>query len=133
MENPTDEKTNEIIAEEVKPIAFEPISLEYFSKVKLRVAEITAVEKVEKSKKLLKLQLNLGAELGARQIVSGISQFYEPENLVGRKIVVIANLEPAKLMGIESQGMLLAASTSDVSMLCLLDPGQDMPAGAEVR
>jgi len=109
------------------------IDIDYFSKVQLRVARIEAVEAVPKSNKLLKLQLDLGAELGKRQILSGIAKFYTPENLVGKKIVVIANLKPATLMGVESQGMLLAASDAGVTKLFVLDPGQDMEPGAVVR
>lgn len=111
----------------------EQISIEQFMNVKLRVAVIEAAEAVPKSSKLLKLSLDLGPELGKRQIVSGIAKFYTPETLIGRKIVVVANLQPAKLMGIESQGMLLAASDAESSKLCLLDPGQDMSPGYTVR
>jgi methionyl-tRNA synthetase len=85
------------------------ISIDDFIKVELRVAKIVAAEAVPKSKKLLKLQVDLGAE--QRTIVAGIAEAYTPETLVGRTIVVVANLKPAKLMGIESNGMVLAAST----------------------
>jgi methionyl-tRNA synthetase len=85
------------------------ISIDDFMKVELRVAKIVAAEAVPKSKKLLKLQVDLGAE--QRTIVAGIAEAYAPETLVGRAIVVVANLKPAKLMGIESNGMVLAAST----------------------
>lgn len=109
------------------------ISIDEFMQVKLRVAEILSVEAIPKSKKLVKLQVSLGEELGQRQILAGIAPYFEDlQTLVGRKIVVVANLKPAKLMGEESQGMLLAASTADGSSLNLLDPGA-MPAGAEVR
>lgn len=76
-------------------------------KVELRTAQVIACEQVPKAKKLLKLQVDLGYE--QRQIVSGISKFYTPEQLIGRKIIVVANLKPAKLCGIESNGMLLAS------------------------
>ncbi|MBX7136497.1 MAG: methionine--tRNA ligase subunit beta [Oligoflexia bacterium] len=116
------------------PVSETPlIDIEQFMQVKLRIALIEAAEAVPKSKKLLKLQLDLGVELGKRQILAGIAQFYTPEALIGRKIVVVANLKPAQLMGIESQGMLLAASNGDVSKLCLVDPGQDMEPGCVVR
>lgn len=109
------------------------ISIDQFMQTKLRVAEILAVEAIPKSKKLVKLQVSLGEELGKRQILAGIAPYFEDlQSLVGKKIVVVANLKPAKLMGEESQGMLLAASTADGSSLNLLDPGA-MPAGAEVR
>lgn len=108
------------------------IDIEHFMKVKLRVARIEAAEPVPKSNKLLKLQLDLGP-LGKRQILSGIAKFYTPETLIGKKIIVVANLKPAKLMGIESQGMLLAASSDDGSSLIIVDPGQSMPEGSVVR
>lgn len=110
----------------------ETLSIDEFLRVHLRVARIEAAEAVPKSKKLLRLQLDVGP-LGKRQICSGISQFYTPESLIGRKIVLVANLKPAMLMGIESQGMLLAASSPDHSQLVLIDPGQDLPEGSEVR
>ena len=113
-------------------VAEELIDIEYFSKIKLRVARIESVEPVPKSKKLLKLQVDLGERLGKRQILAGISQFYTPEQLVGKKIVIVANLKPAKLMGVESQGMLLAASSEDGTLLTVLDPGPLMPEGAGV-
>ena len=116
---------------EVKP-EFETINYDLFSKIKLRVGQIMEAEKVEKSKKLVKLQVNLGEEIGTRQILAGISQYYTPEELVGKKIIVIVNLEPAKLMGLESQGMLLAASTDEEGVI-LLQPEKDISAGAEVR
>ncbi|WKZ57546.1 MAG: methionine--tRNA ligase subunit beta [Bdellovibrionota bacterium] len=108
------------------------ISIDEFAKVMLRVARIEAAEAVPKSKKLLRLQLDVGP-LGKRQILSGIALHYSPESLVGRKIVLVANLKPAVLMGIESQGMLLAASSPDQSTLVLIDPGQTLPEGSEVR
>jgi methionyl-tRNA synthetase len=85
------------------------ISIDDFMKVELRVARVLAAEAVPKSKKLLKLQVDLGTE--QRTIVAGIAEAYEPDSLVGRTIVVVANLKPAKLMGIESNGMVLAASS----------------------
>jgi methionyl-tRNA synthetase len=84
------------------------IGIDDFMKVELRVAKVLAAEKVEKSKKLLKLQVDVGSE--HRTLVAGIAEAYEPESLVGRTVVVVFNLKPAKLMGIESNGMVLAAS-----------------------
>jgi methionyl-tRNA synthetase len=112
----------------------EQIDIEHFAKVKLRVARIEAVEAIPKSKKLYKLQLDLGP-LGKRQILSGIAQFYTPESLIGRSIIVIANLKPATLMGHESQGMLLAASCGEgeTAKLAILAPSAEMPPGSEVR
>jgi methionyl-tRNA synthetase len=91
------------------PAADGKIAIDDFMKVELRVAKILAAEAVPKSKKLMKLQVDLGTE--QRTIVAGIAEAYEPDSLVGRTIVVVANLKPAKLMGIESNGMVLAASS----------------------
>lgn len=105
------------------------ISIEDFAKVKLRTAEIVACEKVEKAKKLLKLQLDDGR--GGRQVVSGIAQWYKPEDLIGKKIVYVANLAPAKLCGEESNGMILACDTKDSVKVLFLDG--DTPNGSVVR
>ena len=102
-----------------------------FDRVELRVAEVLAAEVVPKSKKLLKLTVSLGAE--PRTIVAGIAQHYVPGDLVGKKVVVVANLEPAKLMGIQSQGMVLAGSTDDDGVLAVLVLDRDLPPGARVR
>lgn len=104
------------------------IKIDDFAKVELRTAQILACEKVPKAKKLLKLQVDLGYE--KRQIVSGIAQFYEPEDLIGKKVVVVANLAPAKLCGIESAGMLLASGEEKVRVV-FLDP--ETPNGERVR
>ncbi len=97
--------------------------------VKLRVAEITQAESISKSKKLLQLQVNLGTE--QRQIVAGIKEHYpEPQELVGKKIIMVSNLKPAKLMGIESQGMLLAAKSK--GCMRLITPDGEIPLGSEV-
>jgi methionyl-tRNA synthetase len=84
------------------------ISIEDFMKVELRVAKVLTAERVPKSNKLLKLSVDVGAE--QRTLVAGIAEAYEPEALVGRTVVIVFNLKPAKLMGIESNGMVLAAS-----------------------
>ena len=105
------------------------ISFDDFKKVELKVAQILEAEKIEKSKKLVKLQVDAGQN-DKRQIVAGIAKHYPPEDLVGRKIVIVANLAPAKLMGVESQGMLLAAS--DDSGLCLVNPGLGVSTGSRV-
>jgi methionyl-tRNA synthetase len=121
---------------EATPILAESIDdtvdIDLFAKVKLRVATIEGVEAVPKSKKLYKIQLDVGS-LGKRQIVSGIAQHYSPEQLLGKQIVIIANLKPAKLMGVESQGMLLAASTDGDSTLALLTPDKPITSGSSVR
>ena len=114
------------------PIVDDEIEIDLFARVKLRTATIEAVESVPKSKKLYRIQLDVG-ELGKRQIVSGIAQHYTPEQLIGRQIVIVSNLKPAKLMGVESQGMLLAASTDGDGALALLTPDKPIPSGARVR
>ncbi len=95
------------------------IGIEDFGKVELRVGEIIECEPVPKAKKLLKLQVDIGFE--RRQVVSGIAKFYKPEELVGKKIVLVSNLKPAKLCGVESNGMLLASGEEDVKVV-FLDP-----------
>ncbi len=92
----------------VAPAAGEKIGIDEFTKIDLRVAKILAAEQVKGSRKLIKMQIDVGVE--QRTIVAGIAEAYEPETLVGRSVVIVANLKPAKLMGIESNGMVLAAS-----------------------
>jgi len=106
------------------------ISIEDFQKIQLKVAKILTAERVPKSNKLLKLQVDLGAE--QRQIVAGIGKKYAPEDVVGKTIVVVANLKPAKLMGVESQGMVLAAGGKDVLGLVTFGEGEIDP-GTQVR
>ena len=101
-----------------------------FQKIDLRVAEVKQAEKVEGADKLLKLQVEIGGE--PRQIVAGIAQHYKPEELVGKKIVVVANLKPATIRGVESRGMLLAASNSDALSILTLDRPV-VPSGAKVK
>lgn len=123
-------KSQEQILQEIKK---ETIEYEEFAKIKLRTAKVLDAEKVKKSKKLIRLRIDLGGG-EIRQIVAGIGEHYAPENLLGKTIIIVANLSPTKLMGIESQGMLLAASTEDGSRLSLLttiDP--DFPAGSIVK
>ena len=105
------------------------IDITDFAKVDLRVAKIVQAERVEGADKLLKLQIDLGSE--TRQIVAGIAKQYAPEDLVGKKIVVVANLKPAILRGIESNGMLLAAS--DESAISILTPLKDVAIGSKVK
>jgi methionyl-tRNA synthetase len=107
------------------------ITIDDFAKVDLRVAVVLAVERVPKTDKLLKLELDLGFE--KRTIVSGIAQFYEPEALVGRRIVIVANLKPAKLRGVESRGMLLAAGgRGEGEELGLITLDKEIPPGTRV-
>ncbi|MBR3887604.1 MAG: methionine--tRNA ligase [Clostridia bacterium] len=105
----------------------ELITIDYLDKIKLKVAKVLEAEKVEGSEKLLKLKVSLGTE--ERQIVAGLQKYYAPEDLVGKNVVIVANLKPAKLKGIESQGMVLAAGDDIVKVITT---DGDMKAGAEV-
>jgi methionyl-tRNA synthetase len=107
------------------------IDISEFAKVELKVGRIAAAERIEKADKLLKLQVELG-EGDTRQIVAGIALAYAPETLVGKKIAVVANLKPAKLRGVESHGMLLAASLNDKPVLLTFDD-TDVPAGTRIK
>lgn len=111
-----------------KPEGKEEITIEDFFKAELRVAQVVECEKIKKAKKLLKLQLDLGYE--KRQVVSGIAQFYEPSDLIGKKVVVVANLKPVKLCGEDSYGMILCASNDN--QLSIVSPSDDMQLGSEV-
>ena len=102
------------------------INFEEFQKIDLRIATVLKAEKVEGSGKLLKLEVDLGEE--KRQIMAGIAQYYSLDDLIGKQIVVVANLEPRKLMGLESQGMLLAAGEEPV----LLMPDKEINPGSKI-
>jgi methionyl-tRNA synthetase len=104
------------------------IKIDEFGKVELRVAEVIAAEPLPKSKKLLKLTVSLGQE--QRTVVAGIAEHYAPAEIVGKKVVIVANLEAAKLMGVESNGMVLAASAGGKLSVLTLD--RDLPPGAKV-
>jgi methionyl-tRNA synthetase len=106
------------------------INYDHFAAIELRVATVLAAERVEGSEKLLKLQLDLG-EHGQRQIVAGIGKVYTPEELVSTQIIIVANLEPRALMGIESHGMLLAAGGQEGA--ALLRPDRPVPAGSKIN
>ena len=108
------------------------IDINDFAKVDLRIAEIIEAEKLEGSSKLLKLQVSLGEELGKRQILAGIAKHYPIEELLNRKIIVIANLKPAHFAGSTSEGMLLAADGTEGEVI-LLAPSKDAPVGSRVR
>jgi methionyl-tRNA synthetase len=105
-----------------------------FAKLDMRVGLIIQCEKVPKSKNLFKLTINCG-EKEKRQIITGISQFYSPEELVERKVVVLVNLKPKKIMGLESQGMLLAADLNNVPFLLKIDEknGKNVPPGSIIK
>jgi methionyl-tRNA synthetase len=106
------------------------INIDDFAKVELRVAQILEAERIPKADKLLKLQVDLGYE--KRQILAGIAQYYEPEKLIGRKIVIVANLAPRKMRGLESNGMLLAASLEDGAPV-LAGFLEEVPLGARLK
>lgn len=135
------EELNKIIGSKAEPEekaddGFEPapiadeITIDDFAKVDLRVALVKDCEKVKKSKKLLCLQLDDG--FGGRQVVSGIAAWYKPEDLIGKKVVIVANLKPVKLCGVESNGMICAADTPD-GAASVIFPDQDLPCGAKLR
>lgn len=105
------------------------INIEDFKKVELKVAKVVSAERVDGSEKLLKLQVELGSE--NRQIIAGIGKTYEPETLIGKEIIIVANLEPRSLMGLESQGMILAAN--DESGPVLIMPEKEVNPGTELR
>jgi len=111
------------------PASTDQITIDDFKKISLRVGKILAAERVPKSTKLLKLQVDIGAE--QRQVVAGIGTKYAPEDLVGKRVVVVANLKPAKLMGVESQGMVLAAGEEEVS--ALLTTIEDVAPGSKIK
>lgn len=115
-------------AYEAAPVEPE-IEFEAFEKVDIRVAKVTACEKIKKSKKLLCLQLDDG--LGGRQVVSGIAAWYQPEDLIGKKVLIVANLKPVKLCGVESNGMICAADTADGDVKVIF-PDQALPCGARI-
>ncbi len=106
------------------------ISFDDFAKLDIRIGKILVAEHIEGSEKLLRLEVDFGSE--QRQIVSGIAKFYVPEDLIGKECPFIVNLEPRKLMGLESQGMILAADPGDDSAV-LLHPDKEMPPGSPLR
>ncbi len=114
-----------VIDIEAKP----EITFEEFGKLQFQVGEIIACEEVKKSKKLLCSQVKIGSQV--KQIVSGIKAYYKPEEMVGKKVMVLVNLKPAKLAGVLSEGMLLCAEDAE-GKLALMTPEKEMPAGAEI-
>ena len=113
------------------PTQPEHISIDDFAKVDLRVAQVLVAERIPKADKLLRLEVDLGYE--KRQILAGIAQYYEPEKLIGRKIVIVANLAPRKMRGLESNGMLLAASLPPDGSPVLAGFLEDVPLGARLK
>ncbi len=131
-DNEAKAETADDSADESAPLTHkELIEYDDFAKLELRIGEIIACEEVPKSKKLLKETIKLGSE--TRTVLSGIKKWYKPEDMVGKKVLVVCNLAPRKIAGIESQGMVLAAEDESGEMLSLLTPdNKDMPSGAEV-
>ncbi|HET9178329.1 MAG TPA: methionine--tRNA ligase [Terriglobia bacterium] len=111
--------------------ASEKISIEDFAKVEMRVGEILAAESIPKADKLLKLQVDIGTEV--RQVCAGIAEHYKPEQLVGMKVVLVTNLQPRKLRGVESNGMIVAASVGEEGRPVLATFNEDVPKGAKLR
>ena len=109
---------------------FSEVSIEDFSKIDLRVARVIEAEKVDGADKLLKLRVDVGID--ERTVVSGIAPWYTPEDLAERRVILVANLKPAKLRGIVSQGMILAAEDEDGN-IGLIEPADSLSIGAQVR
>jgi methionine--tRNA ligase beta chain len=109
-------------------LIMDTISIDEFKKVEIRIGKIVSAEKLENADKLLKLQVDFGEF--KRQILSGIAEFYQPEELVDKKLPFIVNLEPRVMRGEESQGMLMAIDTEEKPVL--LEPAAEVPTGAEV-
>ncbi|WMT52028.1 MAG: methionine--tRNA ligase subunit beta [Ferroplasma sp.] len=107
----------------------EEISIDEFHKLDIRVGRVVECEKVEKSRNLLKIIVDLGEE--KKQIISSISNYYTPEEMMGKQLIILNNLEPAKFMGLESQGMLLAVE--DDNGVSLLKPDREMAPGTRVH
>ena len=108
------------------------IEIDDFAKVDLRVGQVLSAERLPKADKLLLLKIDLGEEQ-PRQVLAGIAQYYEPEKLVGRKVVVVANLKPRKLRGFESQGMVVAASYGEEGRPVIATFTEDVPNGARLK
>ena len=123
-------KNNETADDTAEAETLPEITIDDFAKVELIVAEVLKCEKVKRSKKLLKLQLDDGR--GGRQVVSGISEWYSPEDLIGKKVIVVANLKPVKLCGEMSNGMICAADMPDGSAGVIF-PDQSIPVGSKIR
>ncbi len=105
------------------------ITIEDFARVQMRVGQILEAEKIEGSRKLIKLKVDIGTEV--RQVVAGIAEAYEPANLLNKKVVIVANLKPARLMGVESNGMIVAASADGKPVLATFN--EEVPNGALLK
>jgi methionyl-tRNA synthetase len=115
-----------------QPAAPAYITIDDFAKVELRVGQILTAERIPKADKLLRFTIDLG-EAEPRQILAGIAQYYEPEKLIGRKVIVVANLAPRKMRGLESQGMIVAASVGEEGRPVLAGFLEEVPNGAKLK
>lgn len=106
------------------------VNIEDFLKLDIRIVHVEKADRIEGSDKLIKLTVNIGNEM--RQIVAGVGKSYQPDDLIGKKLVAIVNLEPKKMMGEESQGMILATG-DDLDKISLLQPDKDIDAGSKIR
>lgn len=138
METPSGEKPANTEQAPAQPAAApaatpasEKISIEDFAKVEMRVGEILSAEPIPKADKLLKLQVDIGTEI--RQVCAGIAEHYQPGQLVGMKVVLVTNLQPRKLRGVESNGMIVAASVGEGGRPVLATFKEDVPKGAKLR
>ena len=118
-------------AQTAAAVADGKISIDDFLKVELRVGQVRAAEKVKGADKLLRLEVDIGTEV--RQLVAGIALAYKPEDLIGRKVVIVANLQPRKLRGLESNGMIVAASVGEDGKPVLAGFLEDVPVGAKLK
>lgn len=107
----------------------EIIGFDEFTRLDMRVGKILSAEKVEKADKLLRLEVDLGTEV--RQIVAGLAEYYDPVSLIGKEVIVLTNLKPRTIRGIESQGMVLAVDTDDKPVL--ISPESPVPVGCRIR
>ena len=107
------------------------ITIDEFAKVEMRVAEVRTAERVPGTTKLLKLAVDLGSEI--RQVVAGIAEVYAPETIIGKKVVIVTNLHPRKIRGLESNGMIVAASIGDQGRPVLVTFTEDVPVGARLK
>jgi methionyl-tRNA synthetase len=119
--------------EPTKPEATPTITIDDFAKVDLRVAQIVVAERIPKADKLLRLEVDLGPNFPRRQILAGIAEYYTPEALIGRKVVIVANLAPRKMRGLESQGMIVAASIGPAGAPVLAGFLEDVELGARLK
>lgn len=107
------------------------VDLSDFEKLDIRIGKIIKAEQIPGSKKLLKLEIDIGGEV--RRVVAGIAEYYRPEDLVNRKVVILTNLKPKKIFGVESQGMILAADVNGKPYLLTVDKEVEVPEGSKVR